>query len=270
MNPRVTSFADAVAQLPAPDGKQSMFIIDDPNLTLKLYAPRGSDPQTPHLRDEVYIVATGTGEFVRQNERITFAPGDVLFAAAGVPHRFENFSADFATWVLFYGPPRLETERLILRMLTGDDFEAYARIQADDEGQKYLSGKAMARDESYRSMSMLVGQWLIRGYGFWGVVEKETGELVGRVGFHNPEGWPGFELGWTIRRDRWGRGYATEAAKRALRYAFEELKQPRVISVIHPDNAASIAVAKKIGETFEREGEVAGHRVVIYGIDAPR
>src|SRR5207237_5423026 len=223
MNPRVTTFADAIAQLPAADGRRSTFVVDDPNLALKLYAPRGTDPQTPHTRDEIYIIATGSGEFVRENERINFAPGDVLFAPAGVPHRFENFSDDFATWVLFYGHPVLHTERLTLRMMSANDFEAYARIHGDDEGQKYLHGKAMTRDESYRSMAMLLGQWQFRGYGIWGVYENATNEVVGRVGFFHPEGWPGFEIAWTIARDRWGRGYATEAAKRALRYAFDGL-----------------------------------------------
>jgi RimJ/RimL family protein N-acetyltransferase len=109
----------------------------------------------------------------------------------------------------------------------------------------------------------------MRGYGYWGVVENETNELVGRVGFHNPEGWPGFELGWTIARDRWRRGYATEAARRALRYAFEELGQQHVISLIHPDNVASIAVAKKIGETLEGETTLFGTKpALIYGISA--
>ena len=285
MNPRVTSFADAVGQLPTPDGRRSMFIVDDPNLALKLYAPRGTDPQTPHARDEIYIIAQGTAEFTSgaapcgatacgaaapggDEHRVNVSPGDVLFAAAGVPHRFENFSDDFATWVMFYGPPVLYTDRLVLRMMSADDFEAYARIHGDDETQRYLQGRGMTRDESYRSFSMLLGQWRIRGYGMWGVYEKETNELVGRVGFFHPDGWPGFEIAWTIARDRWGRGYATEAARRALRYAFEDLGQKHVISVIHPDNAASIAVAKKLGETFERETEVMGRRAAIYGIDA--
>lgn len=269
MNPRVTSFADAVGQLPTPDGRRSMFIVDDPNLALKLYAPRGTDLQTPHTRDEIYIVAAGTGDFVREDQRVAFAAGDVLFAAAGVTHRFENFSDDFATWVMFYGPPILYTERLVLRMMNGGDLDAFARIHGDDETMKYLTGKGMTREEAYRGMATLIGQWQVRGYGMWGVVERETGDFVGRVGFYHPEGWPGFELAWTIARDRWGRGYAPEAARRALQYAFEDLGQKHVISLIHPDNAASIAVAKKIGETHEGETEVMGRRVLVYGIDAP-
>jgi mannose-6-phosphate isomerase-like protein (cupin superfamily) len=73
-------------------------------LLLGLYAPRGSDPQGPHTRDEVYVVVSGTGEFVRGNETLSFGPGDALFVPAGVEHRFATFGDDFAAWVVFYGP----------------------------------------------------------------------------------------------------------------------------------------------------------------------
>lgn len=69
-----------------------------------MYAPPGSDPQQPHERDEAYIILSGSGSFVRGDERIAFAPGDFLFVPAGMVHRFEDFSDDFATWVIFYGP----------------------------------------------------------------------------------------------------------------------------------------------------------------------
>ena len=69
-----------------------------------MYAPRGSDPQQPHDRDEAYVVLSGSGDFVRGDERIAFGPGDLLFVPAAMTHRFANFSDDFATWVIFYGP----------------------------------------------------------------------------------------------------------------------------------------------------------------------
>lgn len=68
------------------------------------FAPKGRDDQTPHERDELYVVASGRGWFVTGQDRVRFEPGDALFAAAGLKHRFEDFSDDFATWVMFYGP----------------------------------------------------------------------------------------------------------------------------------------------------------------------
>ena len=73
-------------------------------LQVKMYAPRGSDPQTPHPRDEMYVVAQGSGELVSGEARQQFVAGDFLFAPAGVAHRFENFTDDFFVWVMFYGP----------------------------------------------------------------------------------------------------------------------------------------------------------------------
>lgn len=73
-------------------------------LAVEYYAPRGVDGQQPHARDEVYVVASGTGAFVDGDARYPFGPGDVLFVPAGVVHRFEDFTDDFATWVFFYGP----------------------------------------------------------------------------------------------------------------------------------------------------------------------
>jgi mannose-6-phosphate isomerase-like protein (cupin superfamily) len=74
------------------------------DFSVELYAPRGTDNQEPHDQDEAYIIASGTGMFRRAEERVPFQPGDFLFAAAGVRHRFEEFTDDFQTWVIFFGP----------------------------------------------------------------------------------------------------------------------------------------------------------------------
>ena len=74
------------------------------DFSVELYAPRGADTQQPHDQDEAYIVASGSGMFRRGEERVPFLQGDFLFAAAGVAHRFEEFTDDFQTWVLFFGP----------------------------------------------------------------------------------------------------------------------------------------------------------------------
>jgi len=73
-------------------------------MVLELYAPRGDDDQQPHHQDELYFVVKGSGTFYCDGERAQFGPGDALFAAAGVEHRFEDFTEDFETWVVFYGP----------------------------------------------------------------------------------------------------------------------------------------------------------------------
>jgi mannose-6-phosphate isomerase-like protein (cupin superfamily) len=73
-------------------------------LSVEIYKPEKVDLQQPHSRDEVYVVISGSGEFLNNGVRTTFSPGDFLFVPAGVEHRFENFTDDFATWVLFYGP----------------------------------------------------------------------------------------------------------------------------------------------------------------------
>jgi mannose-6-phosphate isomerase-like protein (cupin superfamily) len=96
--------ADALAQLPGPIGERFVGVFRHGSLEVEYYAPRGEDPQEPHTRDEVYVIVSGRGEFVHEGERSAFAPGDCLFVAAGVEHRFENFSDDFGTWVFFYGP----------------------------------------------------------------------------------------------------------------------------------------------------------------------
>jgi RimJ/RimL family protein N-acetyltransferase len=161
---------------------------------------------------------------------------------------------------------KLETERLILRMWREDDFEAYARVCADADVMRYLGGKSLSRMEAWRQMAFLVGHWHLLGYGHWAVEEKESGRFVGRIGFLNPEGWPGFEIGWTLGREFWGKGYATEGARRALRYAFTELDKDHVISIIHPENQASIRVAERLGEKVEDRIEFHEREVLIYGI----
>jgi mannose-6-phosphate isomerase-like protein (cupin superfamily) len=73
-------------------------------LEVEIYKPEKTDPQKPHSRDEVYVIAAGSGEFVCDGEKQPFTAGDVLFVPARVEHRFVNFTDDFSTWVFFYGP----------------------------------------------------------------------------------------------------------------------------------------------------------------------
>jgi mannose-6-phosphate isomerase-like protein (cupin superfamily) len=100
---RIT-LAEALARIPTPDGKRSAAVFEHGSLQVKLYAPRGADPQQPHTRDEAYVVAGGEGWFVNGAHRHPIALHDVLFVKAGIVHRFEEFTDDFLVWVFFYGP----------------------------------------------------------------------------------------------------------------------------------------------------------------------
>ena len=164
----------------------------------------------------------------------------------------------------------LQTERLKLRMWRESDLDDYADMCADPMVMRYLGlGKVMTRGEAWRSIAFFMGHWQMRGYGHWAVEEKATGRMIGRIGFLNPEGWPGFEIGWTLARQAWGKGYATEGAKTALQYGFTELDQRHVISIIHPENTPSMRVAGRLGERLEGKTSLFDVDVLIYGMERP-
>jgi RimJ/RimL family protein N-acetyltransferase len=164
--------------------------------------------------------------------------------------------------------PALETPRLLLRSFREDDFEAYAEICADDESMKYIGrGKTLSRPDAWRNMAMMVGHWQLRGYGNWAVEEKSTGTFVGRIGFWNPHGWPDFEIGWLVARKFWGRGFATEGARAALNFGFDQLGRTRVISLIREGNVASKRVAEKLGLSFMGRIDVMGIEALLYEVN---
>jgi mannose-6-phosphate isomerase-like protein (cupin superfamily) len=98
------SIADALQRLEEAAGGRSIALFEHGSLQVKMYAPRGHDPQEPHARDELYVVARGSGVFFNGETRQAFQTGDLIFAPAGSAHRFEDFTDDFAVWVMFYGP----------------------------------------------------------------------------------------------------------------------------------------------------------------------
>ena len=160
---------------------------------------------------------------------------------------------------------RLETDRLVLRMFGNDDLDAYYAICSDLEVMEFIGqGKAMSRLDTWRQIAVMLGHWQLRGYGSWAIEEKASGKLVGRVGFINPEGWPGLEIGWALARSSWRLGYATEAARAALQYGFQTFGFSRVISLIHPANTRSVRVSERLGGVEDGETELLGMRVLIY------
>ena len=123
---------------------------------------------------------------------------------------------------------RIETPRLILRTIDpARDFEGWARLMADERSVQFIGGKVMDRALAWRNMAAVIGHWQMRGFGFFSVEDKATGEWVGRVGPWYPEGWPAPEIGWSIRRDHWGKGYATEAGRASIEYAFNVTRLDR-------------------------------------------
>jgi RimJ/RimL family protein N-acetyltransferase len=149
--------------------------------------------------------------------------------------------------------PALETERLLLRAFRGDDFPAYARLVGDPTVTQFLGdGRALDALDAWRQMAMFAGHWMLRGFGVWAVEERATGAFVGRIGCFEPEGWPAFEIAYTLSPAVWGRGYAVEGARAALDHAHTVLGRRGVTSVIRPANARSIHVATRLGARFDR------------------
>jgi mannose-6-phosphate isomerase-like protein (cupin superfamily) len=101
---RKVTVSDAMTRLPGPNGERWATVLAHGTLDIEIYAPRGSDPQKPHTRDEVYFVVQGRGEFRNGPKVERFSPGDVLFVPAHEDHRFERFTDDLVVWVMFYGP----------------------------------------------------------------------------------------------------------------------------------------------------------------------
>jgi RimJ/RimL family protein N-acetyltransferase len=161
--------------------------------------------------------------------------------------------------------PTLTTERLLLRAFRADDFEAYAAIMADPGVTRFLGdGQPLNRADAWRQMAFMLGHWALRGFGGWAVEERATGALAGRIGFLQPEGWPGFELAYTLAPAFQGRGYAREGARAALTYARDVLGRDRIISLVRPANTASARVAESFGATVESTVEFFGGPALVY------
>lgn len=144
--------------------------------------------------------------------------------------------------------PTIETERLLLRDIREQDLDGWAELMGDPDSSRYIGG-ALNRAQSWRAMATFAGSWPLKGFGMFSVVEKATGRWIGRLGPWQPEGWPGTEVGWSLLKSAWGQGYAAEGATAAIDWAFANLGWSEVIHVIDVDNAASIALAERLGST---------------------
>jgi RimJ/RimL family protein N-acetyltransferase len=147
----------------------------------------------------------------------------------------------------------VETERLHLRRwdrrLHADGLVA---VNADAEAMQFINGGVpLTRVQSGFMSDRVAEHWRTYGFGLWALIEKATKRMVGYAGLSHPLWLPGWErtveVGWRLHRDAWGRGYATEAGRAALTYAFQRLELAEIVALIHPDNHRSLAVATRLG-----------------------
>ena len=149
--------------------------------------------------------------------------------------------------------PVLETPRLILRGPVLDDFPAYAAMWADPHVTRYIGGVPVSEEDAWSRFLRAVGQWTMLGFGFWSVIERQSGRRIGEVGFVEGRrnivpsliGIP--ECGWSLVPSVQGRGFATEAVGATLAWGDRHFGQVRMACIIAPENAASLRVAEKSG-----------------------
>jgi RimJ/RimL family protein N-acetyltransferase len=176
----------------------------------------------------------------------------------------------------------IKTSRLLLRMPETADAQALTEIHLDPEvlaqGLVTLTNQGFVTqtpsgglDLALRNIERMRGQWKDFGYGQWSIVEKKTGDVIGRVGFYHREPQSDVEIGWIIRRSHWGNGFATEGTLAAIDWAWRFSQIDHIVSVIRPHDARSMRVAAKVGLRFERESiePLDGERRFICGVHRP-
>jgi [ribosomal protein S5]-alanine N-acetyltransferase len=160
----------------------------------------------------------------------------------------------------------IETERLRLRPFVAEDVDALAAVLTDPVAMRWYV-RPFTRTEVVEWIERNQRRYTTDGYGLWAMVLESTGEVIGDCGLVNMEvdGDTLIEVGYHVRRDHWKRGYATEAARACMKYAFEKLGAERVISLIRPENVPSWRVAEKNGMTVWKETVRVGlvHRVYL-------
>jgi [ribosomal protein S5]-alanine N-acetyltransferase len=165
--------------------------------------------------------------------------------------------------------PTLDTPRLHLRRPAEADADGLAELYADPRYMRFFGdGRTADHAAAWGAIAGSLGHWALRGFGFFAVEEKATGRFIGWSGLLSPAGWPGVEIAWGIAPRAWGRGFATEAATAVRDDAFTRLRLTRLASIIHPENTASIRVAIKLGERFERPIELHGRTMHLFAIIA--
>ena len=164
---------------------------------------------------------------------------------------------------------RLSTPRLVLRPFTAADEQAIHAVYADPQVMRYVGhGAHRTRADTKRALRGYAEAIAARGYGFLAVVERESGALIGDAGLHPLAGrGPDVEIGYTLARAAWGRGYATEVGRALVQHAFTELGVPRVVAQVEPDNYPSRHVLEKLGMTARETRMAFGRPHLLYVVE---
>ncbi|MHC2434440.1 GNAT family N-acetyltransferase [Bradyrhizobium sp. USDA 4451] len=163
--------------------------------------------------------------------------------------------------------PVIETARLILRPWRASDIADNTRMLSDPETARFITPDHQpitSELKGWRNAAVISGHWALYGFGMFAVEERSSGRYIGRVGPYCPPEWPGFEVGWGIAKEHRGKGYAVEAARAAIDFVFANFTIDRIIHCIDPDNAASEAVARRLGAVNEGPGKLEGEIVDIW------
>jgi RimJ/RimL family protein N-acetyltransferase len=166
----------------------------------------------------------------------------------------------------------LRTERLDIRPLQRSDLDGLHRMYGDEETMRYSGGSGGARTRAQTSAGLdrMIGHQDEYGFGMYALVDRDSGEMVGECGLVHVElKLPEVELAYYVVRDRWGRGYATEAARACLDHGFADLGLDRIIAIAWPENGASHRVMEKAGMTYEGTGTYYGREMVRYAAELP-
>lgn len=159
----------------------------------------------------------------------------------------------------------IETERLQLRRMTADDLDELVRLHEDPLVARFMGSPDREWLEGWLRSSQ--AEWKERGHGRLAIIERESGEFLGRTGLKH---WPQFEeteIGWALHPEARGRGFVTEAARAVVKWGFQRLDVPYLTAMIRSDNEPSIAVAQRLGMRPIRDDKLLGVPVVVYAVD---
>jgi len=168
----------------------------------------------------------------------------------------------------------LETDRLLLRPPQQADFDDIYAMWSDINVVRHVTGNAFTKEEAWARLLRSAGHWSLMGFGYWVVSEKHSGRFVGEVGFGQFKRGidPAFdeapEIGWMLTAESQGQGYGTEAVRAALRWADTRWPEAEIVCIISPDNAPSLALAKKCSFAQSRATTYKGKATVVFQREA--